>query len=175
MHTYDAAATRAAADRFAGLYRDVFTAPPWNEDEARVEEFRARLRQDAARPGFRAVVAEVDGRWAGFTTAWPTRRPFPAGRAYGAVRDRLGPGRTDELLVGALEIDEVAVSPAVQGRGVGGRLLEATLATVPDRRAWLLTWTTSAQAIGFYRRHGWQPAHPIPDTADEVVVFLSPA
>ncbi|WP_433616899.1 GNAT family N-acetyltransferase [Dactylosporangium sp. CA-139114] len=174
LSTYDGPATRRAAQRFVDLYRNVFTEPPWHEDETRVEEFRTRLTDDTHRPGFRAVVAHLDGCWIGFTTAWPTQPPFPTNRAYGTVRDRLGPDRVDELLVGALEIDEVAVSPAAQGRGVGGRLLDATLATAPDCRAWLLTWTTSPQAIGFYTRQGWRAAQPVPDSADEVVVFLSP-
>ncbi|GAA3453731.1 GNAT family N-acetyltransferase [Dactylosporangium matsuzakiense] len=174
LSTYDGPATRGDIERFAVLYRAVFTAPPWNEDEDRVDEFRARLADDTRRPGFRALVARLDGDWAGFTTAWPTQPPFPTGRAYGAVRDQLGPVRTDELLLGALEIDEVAVVPAAQGRGVGGRLLAATLATAPDRRAWLLTWTTSPQAVGFYRRQGWHPAEPNPSAAEELVVFLSP-
>lgn len=174
LTTYNQRATRQAAGRFVDLYRNVFTAPPWNENEARVEEFRERFTNDTHRPGFRAIVAHLDGCWIGFGTAWPTQPPFPTNRAYRTVLDQLGQDRVSTLLVNALEIDELAVSPAAQGRRVGGQLLNALLATAPDRRAWLLTWTTSLQAIGFYQHHGWHPAQPIPTTDRQVVVFLSP-
>ncbi|WP_426502628.1 GNAT family N-acetyltransferase [Dactylosporangium sp. McL0621] len=174
MTSYDGPAVRRAVARFADLYRTVFTAPPWSEGEDRVGEFGARLVDDTHRPGFRAVVAHLDGRWVGFSAAWPTQSPFPANRSYGAVLRQLGADRVAAELVGALEVDEVAVGPAAQGRGVGGRLLEAVLATAPDRRAWLLTWTTSPQAVGFYQRHGWRPARPVPVADGQLVVFLSP-
>lgn len=53
----------------------------------------------------------------------------------------------------------IAVLPAYEGKGVGGRLLALArdwLAAGGCRRAWLTTDPdTTLRAYGFYRRHGW--------------------
>lgn len=172
----DARTVLAAVPAIVGLYREVFGAPPWNEDERRVTEFTNRLRRDTQRPGFGAWTARQrnDQRLLGFLTAWPTGAPFPTGRAYDAVASILGPRPTHEWLVSALEVDELAVAPAARGRGIGRRLLDAALNTAPAGQAWLLTWAYAGETVGFYQRRGW---HPIPDPAHPdagVVVFLSP-
>jgi GNAT superfamily N-acetyltransferase len=163
-------------DEVVAVYRTVFGAPPYNEDERRVAEFASRLRQDAARPGFVAWTANArrDGQLLGFATAWPTPEPFPTGRAYGKASRQLGPPRVRDWLVGSLEVDELAVLPAAQGQGIGSRLLAAALKAAPDRRAWLLTQAQATDAVGFYRRRGW---HQLTDPAADstgIVVFLSP-
>jgi GNAT superfamily N-acetyltransferase len=175
LTTYRGPDTLHASGDIIDLYRAVFTAPPWNETDARIDEFSARLARDVQRPGFVAKVAHLDGHPAGFGTGWPTRSPFPSTRAYGRVVEQLGSESVAALLIGALEVDELAVAPAAQRHGVGGRILDALLKEAPDQRAWLLTWNSSPQATGFYRRRGWRQANE--PTADErqVVVFLSPS
>ena len=49
------------------------------------------------------------------------------------------------------------VTPASQGRGVGGALLEHLLASA-TRRVLVGTWAAAEWAIRFYRRHGFEPA-----------------
>jgi len=49
------------------------------------------------------------------------------------------------------------VLPAIQGRGVGGALLEHLLAAA-TRPVLVGTWATAEWAIRFYRRHGFEPA-----------------
>jgi GNAT superfamily N-acetyltransferase len=110
----------------------------------------------------------------GFATAWPTPQPFPTGRAYDTVAHQLFPRRLRAWLVGALEVDELAVLPAAQGQGIDTRLLDSVCQAAPDRRAWLLTWAYAPDAVRFYRRRGWhQITNPPPNSAG-VVVFLPP-
>jgi len=53
----------------------------------------------------------------------------------------------------------IAVLPAYEGKGIGGRLMALTtewLAAAGCTRAWLTTDPdTTLRAYGFYRRHGW--------------------
>ncbi|WP_217196689.1 GNAT family N-acetyltransferase [Streptomyces buecherae] len=165
------------ADELTDAYVDVFTAPPWEDRDARATraEFRERLATDAHRPGFRAVLATSDdGRVQGFVTGWTTQAPFRTDRAYGKVTTRLGAERVNELLVGAFEVDELGVRPDVRGTGLGRRLLSALVDTAPGGRAWLLTWSQAHETLAFYRRIGWREPAPLPGNETDVVVFLSP-
>jgi hypothetical protein len=109
---YPGTTTLTIADHLRQAYAEVFSQPTWNEDHTRIEEFRHQLDTDAHRPGFRAVVATGTGPTIdGFATGWITRTPFPTGRSYDKVTDQLGPQRVNELLVGALEVNELAVRP----------------------------------------------------------------
>lgn len=163
----------AATDRLADLYREAFCVAPWNEDEVRVGEFTARLRSNVERPEFCAIVAESGGRPAGFATAWRTQAPFPTDRRYGEVLSLLGDERVASCLVGALEIDELAVAPWAQGQGLGAQLLTAVTDLDNGKGVWLLTSTRAPAAVRFYRRRGWRQITGA-DGAESIVVFLSP-
>ena len=55
-------------------------------------------------------------------------------------------------------IDSLYVSPAAQGRGVGGRLLRAAAVVLRDggaSTARLWVFAVNEDAIAFYARHGW--------------------
>ena len=59
--------------------------------------------------------------------------------------------------VGDVELIRHAyVVPASQGRGVGGALLEH-LRAASTRQLLVGTWAAAEWAIGFYRRHGFEP------------------
>ncbi|WP_210586128.1 GNAT family N-acetyltransferase [Streptomyces sp. GESEQ-35] len=164
------------ADDLSAAYTEVFTAPPWEhrEPEATRVEFRERLETDARRPGFRAVLALSDaGEVDGFVSGWITQAPFRTDRAYGKVTRRLGADRVNQLLVGALEIDELGVRARARGAGLGRRLLSALTATAPGGRAWLLTWNQAHDTLAFYRHIGWQEPEPLPGSETDIVVFLS--
>ena len=51
------------------------------------------------------------------------------------------------------------VAPAHQGRGIGGALLEHFLRET-ERPLLVGTWAAAEWAIGFYRRHGFEPVGP---------------
>ncbi|MFG2282377.1 N-acetyltransferase family protein [Streptomyces asoensis] len=165
------------ADELAEAYAEVFTAPPWehrDREETRAA-FAKRLESDAHRPGFRAVLAFSErGEIDGFATGWTTLAPFRTDRAYGRVTRRLGAARVDELLVGAMEIDELGVRGHARGTGLGRRLLSALAGRAPGGRAWLLTWDQAADTLAFYRRMAWTEPEPLPGHETDVVVFLAP-
>ncbi|MFI8363967.1 GNAT family N-acetyltransferase [Streptomyces sp. NPDC085612] len=162
------------ADELLDAYADVFSAPPWNEDEETIRQFAVRLQSDTRRAGFRTVFAQSEAGIDGFATAWITPPAFPADRGYGQVAAQLGPDRVRDLLTGALEIDELAVRPYARGRGTGRALLAEITADAPDRRAWLLTSRLATDTVATYRRLGWHEAEARPGTATGVIVFLSP-
>ncbi|MFJ8883874.1 GNAT family N-acetyltransferase [Streptomyces sp. NPDC102402] len=164
----------AYADGIRRVYSDVFSAPPWNEDPSAGGEYTERLAADAGRPGFTAALGLDGDTVSGFATAWTTPRVFPSGRSYGHVAEALGPDRVEAWLCGAVEVDELAVTPAARGTGLGAALLSAVTGAAPDGRCWLLTSGGAEATLRFYRRAGWHrvPA-PVPGRAG-LVVLLGP-
>ncbi|WP_343952472.1 GNAT family N-acetyltransferase [Nonomuraea longicatena] len=158
--------TLAHVPHLVKIYRAAFGGPPWHEDEHAADAFAERLRTDTRRPGFAAVLAGDDGEPAGFGTAWRTPAPFPTGRAYDLVRAELGDA-VESLLVGALEVDELAVSPHARGQGLAGRILDLLCGRADS--CWLLTSPRAADAIRLYERLGWRRLTG-PDA--DIVVFL---
>lgn len=161
-------------DELVDAYADVFSGPPWNEDEETIRQFAARLPSDARRRGFRTAFAQSAAGIDGFATGWITPAAFPKNRAYAQVAAQLGPDRVKELLTGALEIDELAVRPYARGHGTGRALLTEITADAPDRRAWLLTSRLATDTVATYRRLGWHEVQALPGTQTGVIVFLSP-
>jgi ribosomal protein S18 acetylase RimI-like enzyme len=172
---YSGSAALPLADLLTQAYADAFGEPPWNENLTQAADFRGRLAADVRRTGFRCVVAPgQDGDIDGFASGWITEAPFRSDRAYGQVAEQLGPDGVRERLVGALEVDELAVRPRARRRGLGRQLLDALVTDAPDGRAWLLTRRDAANSVEFYRRAGWREVSPLPDTARSIVVFTSP-
>lgn len=202
MRFYGAEVADVAAE-LVDAYGEVFSAPPWNEDAGAAKEYEVRLGADCLRPGFLTVVQArgdegdegdegdagdgadgADGtdrlgrvdRVDGFTSGWTTPDPFPADRSYWRVTAQLGSERVERLLVGAFQIDELAVRERVRRTGLGRRLLGAAVAAgAPDGRAWLLTQRSATATVAFYRRCGWHEVPPVPDAEGaNIVVFLAP-
>jgi GNAT superfamily N-acetyltransferase len=90
-------------------------------------------------PGALRLVAEVDGRVVGFVAAHETpmlHRDRPVGR-----------------------VTTLVVAPAEQGKGYGGRLLDAAAEWLVARGAPRLELTSGSarrEAHLFYERHGWK-------------------
>ncbi|TWV56255.1 GNAT family N-acetyltransferase, partial [Streptomyces misionensis] len=121
------------------VYSEAFCAPPWNEDEERADAFVVQLSPDVRRPGFTAALAFDGADLVGFATSWATPTPFPSDRCHPQAAASLGPGRTEEWLCGAREVDELAVRPTARGTGLAAGLLRAVTEGAPAGRAWLLT------------------------------------
>ncbi|MEE1739355.1 GNAT family N-acetyltransferase [Streptomyces sp. BE147] len=167
-------ALRGYAEGVRAVYAEAFSAPPWHEDPEAADGYLERLAQDAARPGFTAAVALDGEAVTGFATAWTTPEVFPRDRSYGQVAEALGPDRATALLCGALEVDELAVSPRAHGTGLGRALLAAVTGPAVDGRCWLLTSARAKAALRLYERAGWhRHATPVPGRAG-LVVFLGP-
>ncbi|WP_313896662.1 GNAT family N-acetyltransferase [Streptomyces sp. GC420] len=162
-------------DDLIEAYAEVFSGPPWNESEETIQQFRARLSADAARRGFRTALAQSTAGIDGFATAWITEAPLPDVRSYPRVTTQLGPERVEELLVGALEVDELAVRRHARGTGLGRTLLAELADDAPSARAWLITARRATDTMATYRRLGWHEVEPLPGTENGVAVFLSPS
>ncbi|MET8862851.1 GNAT family N-acetyltransferase [Nonomuraea sp. NPDC004580] len=156
----------ARTSHLANVYRAAFSGPPWHEDQRAADAFAARLTADARRPGFAAVLACGDGEPVGLGTAWRTPRPFPTGRAYDLVRAELGDA-VETLLVGAVEVDELAVHPHARGQGLAGGILDLLCRRTDP--CWLLTAPHATAAIRLYERLGWRR---LTGPRATIVVFL---
>jgi GNAT superfamily N-acetyltransferase len=179
MLRHDSDALRIV-DGLSALYARVFSAPPWNKAHPEgvtglAAGFARRMRHDVNRPGFRLLVTGTAPDLTGFASGWITQAPFRTDRAYPKAAANLGAQRVEELLVGAFEVDELAVRAGMRGTGLGRRLLGELIADAPDGRAWLLTWRGAPDTVAFYRRIGWHEVEPLPGMDNDIVVFLSPA
>jgi len=157
LATFAGADALQVADEVEALYREVFSAPPWNEDPAELAAFRPRLEENVSRAGFRLVTATVGNEVRGFGAGWMTSPPFRRDRAYGVVVDEFGAVQVERELVGAFEVDELAVGPASQGLGLGRAVLSSLCAGEPS---WLLTAHRAVDTVAFYRRVGWRELRP---------------
>jgi ribosomal protein S18 acetylase RimI-like enzyme len=153
IESVTAAQFLALSDDLAGVYRAVFTRPPWNEPADDAQAFADRLPGETGRDGFRSVIARDDnGTLTGFGYGYLTAAPYPTRRSYDDARTAVGAAGADALS-GRFEVLELAVHPAWEGMGIGRRLL-TTL--VGDQPAWLLTAEHASGAVAFYDACGWQ-------------------
>lgn len=155
-------------------YRAVFTVPPWNDPPEAVEEFAERLLAHVDVPGFTLLTATDGDVVTGFAMGWLTPEPFPTARSFAKVAAGLGADLVRELLIGAFNVDELGVTPAARGGGLGRDLLAGLVRDAPDGRAWLLTFATVPQAVTFYRRQGWIEVPYRTAVQTRLVVLLGP-
>jgi ribosomal protein S18 acetylase RimI-like enzyme len=104
----------------------------YDDDPAVQEALAATQERIAVRRGMRAfVVRGKDGRPVGFTML-----AVPAG-------------------ADAIEIDQLYVTPAARGHGIGGRLVEAAIAAGGRERSWVVA-DDDGQARALYERLGFE-------------------
>lgn len=187
----------AYADGIRRVYAEAFAEPPWHEDPAMADGYVERLAEDTRRPGFVAALALSrddrakggaepygdtygdtygeggGGTVVGFATARITPDPYPATRGYPRISAALGAERTAAWLVGALEVDELALGPRARGAGLAAALLESVTAPAVDGRCWLTTSARAEPALRLYHRLGWRAAFVPPEDSD-LVAFLGP-
>jgi ribosomal protein S18 acetylase RimI-like enzyme len=173
---YDGPQALTIAPTLRQLYASVFDQLPPGGGTV-TTHFRTRLDCDTRRPGFRAVLCcagETRGPAVGFATGWITEAPFRRDRAYGDVIRQLGDADVHRYLVGALEVDELAVLNHFRRSGFGAQLLAELVVDAPRGRAWLLTSVENLGAIAFYERCGWRRIGTQDGADQRVVVFVSP-
>src|SRR3954452_1483189 len=114
-------------DAILQVYEAAFGAPPYFEGPDGVARFAETLPRHAARFGFRCCIAreEAGGSLWGFGYGYTSA---PGQWWYDAVAPAFPPDMRERWLGSTFEVVELAVLPAVQGRGIGGRLLDALLA-----------------------------------------------
>ncbi len=144
-------------EQMVEVYRAAFASPPYCEGEAEVRRFvEETLPRHVQRAGFRCCVArdQANGLVVGFAYGYTGQ----AGQWWHDIVARaLDQVTTDRWLPGSFEFVELAVTPAAQGRGIGGRLHDALLEGLPHRTALLSTRRAGTPALRLYRRRGWVP------------------
>jgi GNAT superfamily N-acetyltransferase len=135
------------------VYSEAFSGPPYNKPLTEMADFGQSLPRQLDRPGFRFAAALDDAGW-------------PVGIAYGHalrpeywwyqnVSQAMDPALVALWLPGAFEFVELAVVPAAQGQGIGGRLHDFLLDGIDYDRAILSTLDRETAASHLYRRRGW--------------------
>jgi GNAT superfamily N-acetyltransferase len=71
---------------------------------------------------------------------------------------------------GAVKLTRLYLVPSVQGRGLGKRLMNETLARFGRTAVWLTAHSGNTGAIGFYRHHGFVLTGMSDDDAEGVVM-----
>ena len=102
-------------------------------------ELQAREIRD---PDTLTLIVEQDGQWAGFAQLrWATRPPV-----------ELAP-------LPAVELGRIYLDTAFHGRGIAAQLVANLLVAASlrgSRSVWLSVWEEAAQAICFYKKHGFE-------------------
>jgi ribosomal protein S18 acetylase RimI-like enzyme len=141
------------AGEVVDVYREAFGASPYFAGEAEVARFGAEtLPRHMGRRDFRMVVAREEGAVVGFAYGYTGE---PGQWWHDWVLAQLRPAVAAEWANEAFEVVELAVRPPAQGRGTGGRLLDALLAGLSNRTALLSTRDADTPARHLYRRRGW--------------------
>jgi GNAT superfamily N-acetyltransferase len=132
----------AGPDDAADIHRLIVDLATYEREPDAVEVSPAQLRAQLAadRPPFECLVAEVEGAVVGFALYFHN---------YSTWRGRPG-----------LYLEDLYVSPAQRGLGVGRRLLAALARIAVDRGCARMEWNVlawNAPAIEFYERIGAGP------------------
>jgi ribosomal protein S18 acetylase RimI-like enzyme len=101
-----------------------------------------RQAQEIRDPDTLTLIVEHDGVWAGFAQLrWGTVPP------------------AEVVLRPTVELGRIYLDEAFHGQGIAAVLVSHLLAAAQLRKSrsvWLNVWQESAQAIRFYRKHGFQ-------------------
>jgi ribosomal protein S18 acetylase RimI-like enzyme len=141
-----------------GVFEQVFTEPPYYEGEEDVAWFASRFRKDAKRPCFYCFVACAgESDVVGFAYGYEGRR----GQSYrDALARRLPPVVARRWLRAYFEFTELAVSPPSRRQGIGERLHDSLINSVPHSRAVLTVNRAAIPAIRLYEKKGWTVIEP---------------
>jgi ribosomal protein S18 acetylase RimI-like enzyme len=140
-------------DGLADVYAEAFATPPHNEPPEAADRFRDSLVRHAALPGFRAAVAWAPGAYLiGFGYGHTSRAgQWWHDRVTAALGRGAGPWLEEPFV-----IVDLAVRPHCRRRGVGGRLHDLLLESLPHARGVLSARQDGAGAQRLYHARGWQ-------------------
>lgn len=144
----------AARDEVRAVYAAAFAAPPYSLDTAGAAQMTAMLLRHAEKPGFRCAIArDAGGPLLGLAYGYTGT---PGDWWWDRVAEALdAEARGRWLAPRCFALAELAVLPAAQGRGLGGRLHDALLAGLPEPAAALSTAQVETAALRLYRARGW--------------------
>lgn len=150
---FSAADLPGLLEGIAAVYQRAFEQPPYSQGQGDRVAFEAAVQRHAERRGFCGYWAcgrrnELAGFAYGYTGA-------PGQWWYDIVAPALGPQQVREWLSDYFEFVELAVDPAYQGQGIGGRLHDTLLACTHHATAALTTAQAETPALFLYRKRGW--------------------
>jgi ribosomal protein S18 acetylase RimI-like enzyme len=149
IHHIEPFRVRDVSGAVARIYRNAYDL----QDTDLQGFINGAFAKHATWPGFRLLIATIENVPAGFIYGYDSR----PGQWW---HDTIRPAMTDAALAtwqhDAFELAEVAVDPAVQGRGIGTSLIEAFLAGLSNRTILLSAMADPAdRAKDLYRRFGF--------------------
>ena len=157
IQTLSAVESHHYFNQIADVYADAFSQAPYFESLGELLVFSGRLPYHTRRMGFKCVIArnETDhDRIIGFGYGVASQ---PDTWWRDQVADKMSRDMADEWLSDCFEFVELAVYPAYQGLGIGGKLHDALLSGVRQRTAVLSTPQVETNALHLYRKRGWNP------------------
>ena len=150
IHHIEPFRVRDVAGAVARIYRNAYDI----EENDQLQRFiNGVFARHATWPDFLLLVATIEGVPAGFIYGYTSR---PGQWWYDTIHAAMTEAGLADWQTGAFELAEIAIDPAVQGRGIGTALIEAFLAEVPDRTILLSASADPAdRAKDLYRRFGF--------------------
>jgi ribosomal protein S18 acetylase RimI-like enzyme len=142
-------------EQILDTYLQAFAPPPYNKTQADVISFSQTLELHRNRLNARFIAAiDQNDMIVGFAYGYDVT----AGQWwYDLVEKSMKASMAKEWLHGSFELVELAVKPAMQGQGIGGRLHDSILTGLSNRTAVLSTINTETAALHLYRKRGWVP------------------
>ncbi|MGH3088400.1 MAG: GNAT family N-acetyltransferase [Rubrobacteraceae bacterium] len=138
--------------RIVEVYGAAFSEPPYSQGEDGVRNVANRLPRHARNAGFRCLVAEENDQVLGFVYGYTDE---PGGWWHEQVAPSMEAAGLERWLRNAFALTELAVAPQARGRGVGGRLHDTLLDSLPHRRSLLSTHQEKTVARKLYDKRGW--------------------
>jgi len=138
------------------VYRVAFAEQHYPHPQNEVSRLADVVSQHAQRVGFKCCVVRegphdpVRGVGYGYTSA-------PGQWWHDVVAAGLAPADARTWLSDCFEVVELHLSPALQGRGLGGGLHDALLDGLPHKTAALSTLAQETPAQIMYKKRGWIP------------------
>lgn len=154
IEDHDSEEAGALLDVVNGLYREVFSLPPFNATEAAIQHQREYFPKVAARPGFRLTLARssVEGH-VGFGYGYV----LPADSSWwGGILEPLDEGFTRETGDRTFAVIDYGVLSAWRGSGVGRAVHNGLLSGAGAERATLSVRPTAVLTQAIYRHWGWR-------------------
>lgn len=150
IHHIEPFRVRDVAGAVARIYRNAYGIA---ENDQLQRFINGAFARHATWPGFLLLIATIDDIPAGFIYGYDTH---PGQWWYDTIHPAMTAAGHANWQNGAFELAEIAVDPAVQGRGIGTALIEAFLAEVPDRTILLSASADPAdRAKDLYHRFGF--------------------
>jgi ribosomal protein S18 acetylase RimI-like enzyme len=169
IHHIEPFRVRDVSGAVARIYRNAYDL-----QDAELQGFiNGAFAKHATWPGFRLLIATIENVPAGFIYGYNSQ---PGQWWHDTIHPAMRDADQHHWQHNAFELAEVAVDPAVQGRGIGTALIDAFLSDLPDRTILLSTMADPGdRAKDLYRRFGFielLPDFRYPGSENEPAIIM---